>query len=335
MARAFEPDPQRAALWDWAFLENPCTDKLYYLVVDTGDRLAAQYAAVPVAMQHEGRSIRGLLSMFTATDPDFQRQGLFRSLAKRLYEDAADTCPLVFGFPNEQSAPSFYKHLGWVDLRPYPQLRRPLRNAGRHDDGSWRNALIGRALEWADRIGTGPSVETEEVESFAGIATPIWDAIRGAAGTAVVRDDAFLEWRFVRSPMRYRRFVVRRDRRAVGLAVLAPGDRNGDGRARLMELMVDPAEPIGVTRGLVAHVVREASRAGAYGLSLVVTPRHPQYRTLISCGLLPSLRRSPVASPIEEPVSSFGVRVNSSSVSASRVLHVEDWYLSSAEQDWI
>ena len=33
------------------------------------------------------------------------------------------------GFPNASSAPGFYRKLGWVELRPYPLLVRPLGNA--------------------------------------------------------------------------------------------------------------------------------------------------------------------------------------------------------------
>ena len=34
-------------------------------------------------------------------------------------------------------------------------------------------------------------------------------------------------------------------------------------------------------------------------------------------------------------MSSFGVRVIGPGVAPSRVLHIDDWYLSSADQDWI
>ena len=102
-----------------------------------------------------------------------------------------------------------------------------------------------------------------------------------------------------------------------------------------MELIVSPSAGAGVTRALIARAVALANGQGAYGIGLVATPRHPQYRRLLAAGLIPQLRRGPSRSPIDEPTSSFGVRVIGPGVAPSRVLHIDDWYLSSADQDWI
>jgi GNAT superfamily N-acetyltransferase len=333
MDRASGPAKHRAELWDWAFAQNPHTSDLYYLLADAGTALAAQYAAVPVAMQHQGQPIRGLLSMFTATDPDFQRRGLFRTLAQTLYDNAKDTCPLVFGFPNDNSAPSFYKHLSWVDLRPFPDLRRPLRNSGRHSGGSRASALGARALEAVDLIGRDKTVTVVQVDDFTGIADHIWDQVKPHAGTAIIRDERFLNWRFVQSPFGYVRLVAMRKSKPVGIAVVAADSSNG--KARLMEFMVTPGEKLGVTRTLLSRVIELVTASGAYGLGFVATPRHPQWKAMIAAGLLPVISTRPQPSPIDERIGSFGVRVNSPAVAPSRVLHIDDWFLSSADQDWL
>ncbi len=222
-------------------------------------------------MQYLGQPITGLLSLFTATDPDFQRRGLFRTLAQELYAASSDRCPIVFGFPNEQSAPSFYKHLGWVDVRPFPHLRRPLRG----DGGTGAAALAGRALEVAGRVGRDRSVEVVQIADFSGVADPIWEAVAPTAGVAIIRDERFLNWRFVESPYPYVRLAAMRDGVAVGLAVLA-GEATG-GRARLMELLVAPTEGAGVVRALLARVVELANDIGR---------------------LRPRLRRHPPPSPV-------------------------------------
>jgi GNAT superfamily N-acetyltransferase len=176
-------------------------------------------------------------------------------------------------------------------------------------------------------------VRVAEIADFTGVADPIWEAIAPVAGTAIVRDERFLNWRFVESPYPYVRLAALRDGVPVGLAVLA-GDAAG-GRARLMELLVAPAEGRGVLRALLARIVELANDLGAYGLGFVATPRHPQYRRLLAAGMIPALRLPPSPSPIDEPMSSFGVRINGPGVAPSRVLHIDDWFLSSADQDWI
>jgi GNAT superfamily N-acetyltransferase len=333
MDRAFGPAEHRAALWDWAFAENPYTSELYYRVADTGTALAAQYAALPVSMQHEGRVIRGLLSLFTATDPAFRGRGLFRTLAESLYDDTRETCPLVFGFPNQKSAPGLYSHLGWVDLRPYPHLRRPLRNSGHHPAGSRMTAAAARLLEAADRIGRDKEITVTLVPNFTGIADELWDKLRAHAGTAIVRDETFLNWRFVQSPFPYLRLVARRGTEPVGLAVVSADNSNG--KARLMEFMVAPEEKLGVSRTLLARAVELASGSGAYGLGFIATPRHPQRRAMIASGLLPTIPLPARRLPIEPGTSSFGARVNGPGVIPSKMLHIDDWYLSGADQDWL
>jgi GNAT superfamily N-acetyltransferase len=333
MARAFAPDANHPALWDWAFVRNPCTSDLYYLVADTGDGLAAQCAAIPVAMVHQGRRIRGLITIFTATDPAFQRLGLFRALAERLYERTTETCPIVYGFPNRRSAPTYYKHLGRVELRPFPQLRRPLRNRGRYPEGNSGTAMAARALDMAGLIGRDRTIGVSLVDDFTGIANPIWQELEPHAGTAIVRDEAFLNWRFVQSPFQYLRFVAVRDGEPVGLAVLAAD--SSDGKARMMEFMVKPSETAGVARALLSHVIGAATESGAYGLGFIATRRHPQWRALLAAGLLPVMGERLRASRLGAGENAFGVRVNGPGVDPRSVLDIDSWYLSGADQDWL
>ena len=333
MDRAFGPDEHRSALWDWAFADNPYADELYYLVADTGSALAAQYATMPVAMQHDGRPVRGLISLFTATDPAFQHRGLFRTLAQTLYDRTRERFPIVYGFPNHRSARGFYKHLDWVDLRPYPSLRRPLRNGARHADGTRAAEVAARLLDAGARVGRDPTLEIVEIAAFDGTANQVWEQLRPRIATAVIRDETFLNWRFVRSPFAYQRFLALRDGRPVGLAVLAA--ESGDGKARLMELMIAPSEKAAVARTLLAHVIERATALGAFGLGFIATRRHPQYRQLIAAGLIPNLRLAAEPSPIDKPINSFGARVNGPGVTPSRLLHIDDWYLSTADQDWL
>jgi GNAT superfamily N-acetyltransferase len=333
MDRAYGRDERRADLWDWAFADNPNTDELYYLVADTGAALAAQYATLPVAMQHHGRSIRGLISLFTATDPSFQRRGLFRTLAQELYDNTRETCPIVFGFPNELSAPGFYNHLDWVDLRPYPHLLRPLRNRGRHAGGTRATGLAGWLLDCLGRFGQDKTVTVRPIDDFTGIANGIWDALRPHLGTAVIRDESFLNWRFVRSPFKYLRLVATRRGKPVGIAVVAI--EPGDGKVRLMEFMIAPGQPLSVTRTLLAHVIENATTSGAFGLGFVATRCHPQWKAMLAAGLLPTVRLSRHLSSMDGPPVSFGVRVNGPGVMPNQVLHIDDWHLSSADQDWL
>lgn len=97
----------------WLYRDNPAG-----AVVGTdawdGPRLAAHYACVPAAASLEGRDRTVLLSLNTATHPDYQGRGLFTRLAETTYEAGArDGHALVYGVANANSTPGFLRKLGF------------------------------------------------------------------------------------------------------------------------------------------------------------------------------------------------------------------------------
>lgn len=84
-----------------------------------GDVLTAHYLGVPMEVIIEGRKVRALLSLNTATHPDFQGRGLFTKLAERTYEAAAaQGFDAVFGVANANSTPGFVRKLGFQLVEP-------------------------------------------------------------------------------------------------------------------------------------------------------------------------------------------------------------------------
>lgn len=97
----------------WLYRDNPAG-----AVVGTdawdGPRLAAHYACIPAAARLGGRDRTVLLSLNTATHPDYQGRGLFTRLAETTYEAGArDGHALVYGVANANSTPGFLRKLGF------------------------------------------------------------------------------------------------------------------------------------------------------------------------------------------------------------------------------
>jgi Acetyltransferase (GNAT) domain len=310
---------------------------MYYLVADAGERLAGQYATMPVRLQHEGKPVLGLLSLDTATDPDFGRQGIFTTLARELYEGAANNAPIVFGFPNASSAPGFYRKLGWVELRPYPLLIRPLGNA-REAFNVWKprlapiGSLIGLLtplLRAFDHVlmftGGRGSASVRTLDRFSGWADDLWAELSPDLGTCAVRDAAYLNWRFCSAPYTYRRYALHRGGRPVGFAVTAFRPFGGGKLAYLMELMVPRNDGAGA-RLLLARTFLDAAREGATAIVALATPRHPHRRAMLQSGFVPA------PEPLKAKFS-FGVRQNGSGVVPNNLFHIDDWYLSGADLD--
>jgi hypothetical protein len=276
------------------------------VVADAGERLAGQYAAVPVRLQHAGTVVHALMSVQTATDPEFQRQGILSALANDLYDRTRERAPVVFGFPNPAVAPARYGRLGWVELRPFPLLGRP---------------LAGLPLS---RPGRAP---VSTFESFGDWADELWEALAPSLGTCAVRDAAYLNWRFRDSPYEYECYGVERHGTIVAFAVLGFARSRGRRVAYVMELMARP-DDAAAARSLIAHCAHVAGRSGARAIATIATHRHPHRSALLRAGLvpLPARLRSSF---------SFGVRHNGPGAVPNQLFHIDDWHLSPADLDYL
>lgn len=338
MRRAFgdEREEVATARWEWLFAGNTAGTPWHYLVADAGDRLAAQYATMPVRAQHDGEPTLALLSLHTATDPDFERRGLFTGLARQVYEEAADEAPIVFGFPNPSSAPGFYRKLEWVELRPFPLLVRPLGRVGELAAAARpRLAPAARALRLArplldlsasPRLRRGRGARVTALDGFGPWADELWQELAPSLGTCAVRDAAYLEWRFCRGPFSYRRYALERSGDPVGFAVTTLATARGVPVAYLMELMAAPDDVRGA-RLLLANALADAARDGAAAVYAIATSRHPHHRTLRRAGFL--------AGGSLGTTFSFGVRRNGPAARPDALFHVDDWYLSGADLDYL
>lgn len=333
LQRAFGGDPTLTVeRWNWLFVDNPSRAPLQYWLADTGTTLAGQYAVMPIRIQHAGKPMLALLSLDTGTDPAFERQGVLTTLALRLYDEASAIAPLVYGFPNPKSAPVLYQKLGWVELRPFPLLARPLRGMSRLVGKPWLRALdviepVLRAATAVDgSLARLRGARVVELDGFGPWADELWTAVAPRLGTCAIRDRAFLEWRFCRAPHRYRIRGLQRDGRIVGFAVSRVHPWRGERLARLMELLVHPDDAVGA-RALLADVIAHASAERAVALHAVVGHTHPHRREMFRAGLLPVPARV-------WPGQSFGARINGPGVLPDKALHASDWYISGADMDF-
>jgi GNAT superfamily N-acetyltransferase len=154
----------------WRYRDNPVGTVVGADAWD-GERLAAHYAVCPLEAVIEGRVIRGLLSLNTATHPDYQGRGLFSRLAESAYaQGAAAGYEFVVGVANANSTPGFLRRLGFQDCgrleagilgrRPKDFLDRPVQF-----QGSWRNDTL--AWRLANPAG-------RYLSSHSGALTAVW-----------------------------------------------------------------------------------------------------------------------------------------------------------------
>ena len=106
------------AYLDWLYLRNPDGQAVGFDAWD-GDTLAAHYVCIPARAWVEGCEVTVLLSLNTATHPDYQGKGLFTRLAAMTFESgAAAGYDGVYGVANANSTPGFVRKLGFQLVRP-------------------------------------------------------------------------------------------------------------------------------------------------------------------------------------------------------------------------
>jgi GNAT superfamily N-acetyltransferase len=103
---------------EWLYVANP-DGRAVGFDAREGDVLAAHYVCVPARARIDGEIVPVLLSLNTATRPQFQGKGLFTKLAAMTYEaGAAGGYDGVYGVANANSTPGFIRKLGFQLVRP-------------------------------------------------------------------------------------------------------------------------------------------------------------------------------------------------------------------------
>lgn len=103
----------------WQYLDNPNGHVVSFNAWSEEDEMAGHYATIPVKMMLDGKEVKGLLSLNTATHPKHQGKGLFTKLAAATYEYAKENgYKYVIGVANANSTHGFLKKLGFYLVAP-------------------------------------------------------------------------------------------------------------------------------------------------------------------------------------------------------------------------
>ena len=189
-----------------------------------------------------GREAIATLPLWAVTDPEFQGRGIFQRLNGEVERAARETgAALELGFTNKLAGPIYIAKLGWLDVARLRIWARPLL-PGRGRDG-------GERLE---RFGAEQEAPTARCET----------------GSRVVRDSAYLNWRYADSPRAYTLLAS-----PSGYAVVGRKQLRGVDTAYVADLV---APTFRETRRLLKHCC--ARRVGARAL-LACFPQCMRART--------------------------------------------------------
>lgn len=236
----------------WKHHENPFGSS-FMLLAESEGAIAGLRAFLRWRFVVDGRSVRGVRAVDTATHPAHQGRGVFSRLTRAALDALRDEADMVFNTPNEKSLPGYLK-LGWTTVGTVPvsiRVRRPVRfirgyRASRGplalpaavDAGSVHEALAdeGRVDELLAAVNADPA---------------------SASGLRTDRSSAYLRWRYGDIPgVEYH--ALRHEEGGVlrGLAIFRVRARRGLVETTLVEVLVPPGD-----RRTAAALLRGVRRA--------------------------------------------------------------------------
>lgn len=267
------------AEFEWWFERNPSSPRLISLAHAEG-RVVGVAAMSFFRTLIEGREELTAVPVHVATDARFRRQGVFSDLELRNEREAvAAGAPLTVTFPNAASYRIFVGDLGWGDLPGRRVWARPL------SAGSVVRYALGRKSEGGGlRAPSGAArSDVAPLDRFGPDAAGLWRS--SATANQFVRDERFLNWRYVDSPRDYRRFGAYRDGKLRGFAVVGHAVKQGVSSGFLADLVAaGESERV----ALLERCIEELA-PGTDALIALVPPGHR--RAFMRTGFLPTHKR--------------------------------------------
>jgi GNAT superfamily N-acetyltransferase len=252
--------------FEWWFERNPVGPQLISLAEDDG-KVVGVAAMSFFRLRLDGREQVVAMPVHVATDPGYRGRGIFPRLELANEQAAGEAgSPITLTFPNAASHPIFVGRLGWQDLpgrRVWARLLRP---------GAVPRYFRGKAsppggLRRPDsKPRTVGGFRIEPLAEFGPEADALWQAAAPGYGSHLVRDAAYLNWRFAAAPREYRAFGAFADRRLAGIAIVGYAYRHGVAGGFLADLIAPP-DGRRVTKALLRRSlaeVRGGAEAGAH-----------------------------------------------------------------------
>lgn len=241
-----------------------------------GDRIVGVRLFLRWHLALGGRRVRAVRAVDTATHPDYQRRGIFKSLTLRLLDqlEQDENIQLVFNTPNADSRPG-YLRMGWRPVGVLPVRISPVRPV-RFLRGV-RGASHANASGSADAVAPGGKASSVR-PCPAPTARAVLAASREVADLLEARavperlhtplSPAYLDWRYAEAPgLDYRAFPVYRGGRLVGL-----GLGRIRTRASLTELTLGDVIVAQGDRRAARAVLQVARQSGVDHVALHATP---------------------------------------------------------------
>jgi len=256
------------------------------LVADDRGRLAGALSYVRQRLCGFGRTYLGALATNAMTSDDYRRRGLYRNLSRYGFEVLGSFgADFVYGYTVRPGVLRAELRIGYHiigDSRVLAYPLQPVRVAA--SKAPWLGAAGGlsplfRAASASflrhrlRRVSGHGAVRVEEVTGFDPRVDELIGARRALPRFEVLRDAAYLNWKYVeyyKGSERFRLFLALEGPRVVGFSVCGRLDMNGLDGAAILDMGSLPDRELEVSGALLAAAAHWAMDSGAEVLGCMV-----------------------------------------------------------------
>jgi GNAT superfamily N-acetyltransferase len=281
-----------AAHYRWKLESRPSPVENVVIAVDQSDRPVFHSAGIPCKCRIGGKERWVMLGADVMTAPAYRRRGLNSRYSSELYARWRDAgVALVLGFTNDHWGSSA-QNVGLRPLGPLASMVLPLRpekilarKSGVAAFGEM--PLIGalwRRLQIGSTEPTDPRYRIQELRSAGPEFDVLWTRSAPALDRSLVRDQAWVTWRYFDSPdVRYRVLIARLDSEPVGYVAFSQPEPRV---ANIVEVFTHPDDAEAFA-ALLRFALAMVSATGAEVVRTLAAPGTQAFQAFRRAGFLP------------------------------------------------
>ena len=328
-------DPKKMEQLVWMHEQNLLHKSYYSIFVDEASNTpAALYAVFPVVFKKFNEKITAVQSIDTITDINYRGQGLFKKLAIDCYNNAkADGIEFVYGFPNANSAPGFFKSLGWKPIAEVPFLIKPI-NLLYPLQYKLKKKFpfqikLNLGLKWM--LGNkAKKYQMAEMPMFNDTYNELWQKYATTFSIGVNRDAAYMNWRISNNPTQ--KYIVQSfsiNNKLVAVFILSIKEEKHQGKiGYVIDTIFDPAYETDVPHLFNAAIKKNFYSAGVDVVLAWCFPHSNNYKQYRANGFYNLPQKL-------QPIKLFFGANNFNEKNNETFFDKKNWYISYADSDTV